>query len=110
MPETRQVPIQKTPPLPAFMHMPSDTVQYHRSLRFRIELRPTPVWPAGLMHILPDPENFVDHVARADLELVVCVPPRDEDLEVVLFIDLRIALGHCSPDIRFLRRESEIQA
>ena len=63
----------------------------------------------GLEDVLPDPEDFVDGVQRVDLELVIRVLARDEDLEIVLFVDLRIALRERAPDVGLFDPEAEVQ-
>ena len=61
------------------------------------------------MHVLPDPEDLVDDVEGVDLELVVCVFAGDEELEIVLLPDLRVALGQRAPDVGFHGGEAEVE-
>ncbi|MCK7462036.1 MAG: 1-acyl-sn-glycerol-3-phosphate acyltransferase [Sphingobacterium sp.] len=59
------------------------------------------VEPAALLQgVLPDVEDLVDRAQGVDLELVVAVLAADEDLDVVLGPDERVALRQLGPDIR----------
>ncbi len=107
--QSRTVPIEEAPPLTARMDVASHTIENHRPLRARIELRIAPITTAGLVNILPDPEDFVDYVACVDLEFVICVSPGDEDFEIVLFVDPGIAPGESCPDIRLFGGKTEVK-
>src|SRR5579884_3212672 len=103
------VPVQKAPALAAWMNVAAHAIENQRALRSRIEFGTSPPATAGLVDVLPDPEHFIDDVAGADLEFVIGVGSGDEDLEIVLLIDLRIAFGERAPDVGFLGGESEIE-
>src|SRR5258708_16401010 len=84
------------------MHVSAHPVQHHSSLCGRIE------FGAWLEDVFPDPEHFVNSVQRVDLEFVVGIPARDENLEIVLFVDFRIAFRTGGPNIRLLGSETEV--
>src|SRR5260370_37450490 len=85
------------------MHVSAHPVQHHSSLCGRIE------FGAWLEDVFPDPEHFVNSVQRVDLEFVVGIPARDEYLEIVLFVDFRIAFRQGAPNIRLLGSETEVE-
>jgi hypothetical protein len=60
---------------------------------FRIELLSPVVRSPGLVNVLPDPEGFVNDIARTDLEFVVGVHASEEDLDIILLVDFRVTFG-----------------
>jgi hypothetical protein len=88
----------------------ADAIEHHGAARRGVEFRPSEPGRARHQRVLPDPEDFIDGVDRVDLELVVGVPARDEEFDVVLFPDARIALGQGAAYVLFLSLEPEIQA
>jgi len=84
-------------------------IQHHRALRRRIELRTAPVTATRTMNVLPDPEDLVDGIQRVDFEFVIGVAAADEDFEIVLLPDLRIATRHRAPYVGLLGPEAEVE-
>jgi hypothetical protein len=81
----------------------ADAVEDHRAGGRGVELG------ARAEDVLPEPEDLVDDVPGVDLEFVIGVFAGDEDLEVVLLVDFRIALGEGGPDVGLLGPESEVE-
>src|SRR5262249_27282799 len=62
-----------------------------------------------MVNVLPDPKDLVHRVERAHFPFVVRVLTRDEDFDIVLLPDLRIALRHGAPHVRLLHPETEVE-
>ena len=108
MPQAGKIPIEKTVAFAARMNVAADAVDHQQPLPRRIPLGNV-VGAARIVHVLPDPEHFVNRVQRVDFELVVGVARADENFQVVVFPDFRVALRQRGPHVGLLRREAEIK-
>ena len=68
------------------MVLEPDSMEGPHALLAALELRKRGVTGA-LVGLLPDEEDLVDRPQRVDLELVVGVLARDEQLDVVVLVD-----------------------
>jgi len=109
--QRRKVPVQEPPAFAARVNVSAHAVEHHGALRGRVELRPPIVRRLRPVSVLPDPERLVRRIQRVDLKLVVRIlaasGAADENLHVVFFPDLRIALRHGAPDIRLFHPKAE---
>ncbi len=62
-----------------------------------------------LVGLLPDEEDLVDRAQAVELELVVRVPAGDEELDVVVLVDQRVALGEGSLQKRLLDPVADVK-
>jgi hypothetical protein len=90
------------------MLLETHTIEGPHPLARAIELRPARV-AARLELPLPDEEDLVDRSERIDLELVVSVASGDEQLDVVVRVNQRVALRQGRLDERLLDPIPDIQ-
>ena len=57
--------------------------------------------PTRFIAFLPDKKHFVGRVERVDLEFIITVAACDEELDVVVLVDVGVAIGEARVDERF---------
>ena len=77
--------------------MAADAGNLHRGVGGGVELPAAEIRAAGEEDVLPNPKDFVHGIQGINFKLVVGILAGDEHFQVIVFVDLGVALGERGP-------------